>query len=180
MLALATETFALLGQEAQILAAAHWDEVEAPLHGAQRYVLDSARYDALEKLGMLHISTARVEDSAAARKAKAPSGICPGALAGYAAFTLVQCPHKANTLLAALDGLYLAPWARGGLSALRLLRHAETVLAGRGVGLVQYSSPASRPCHALYRRIGAQATETIWHKKLEPASQACKEAQTWP
>ena len=71
--------------------------------------------------------------------------------------------------LAALDGLYLAPWARGGLFALRLLRHAESALAGRGVSLVQYSSPASRPCHALYRRLGAQPTETIWHKTLPPA-----------
>ncbi len=89
-------------------------------------------------------------------------------LAGYAAFTLVACPHRPHTLLAALDGLYLAPWARGGLSALRLLRHAEASLAERGVSLVQYSSPASRPCHALYRRLGAQLTETIWHKPLTP------------
>ena len=110
-------------------------------------------------------------------------------LAGYAAFTLVDCPHRPQTLLAALDGLYLAPWARGGLFALRLLRHAEAALAARGVSLVQYSSPASRPCHALYRRLGAQPTETIWHKTLTPQPGAslapatvetAKEVNQWP
>ena len=45
----------------------------------------------------------------------------------------------------------------------------EAALAVRGVSLVQYSSPASRPCHALYRRLGARPTETIWHKSLPPA-----------
>jgi len=76
------------------------------------------------------------------------------------------------------------PWARGGLFALRLLRHAETALAARGVGLVQYSSPAARPCHALYRRLGAQPTETIWHKtlrlKANTAAADRQEETQWP
>lgn len=167
MLTIITEPFSHLAQEAGQLTAAHWDEVEAPMHGPQHYTLDHERYASLERLGMLHISAARGLaggepcDATDATDATAP-------LAGYAAFTLVGCPHRPQTLLAALDGLYLAPWARGGLFALRLLRHAETALAERGVGLVQYSSPASRPCHALYRRLGAQPTETIWHKTLPP------------
>ena len=167
MLTITTELFSHLAQEAGQLAAAHWDEVEAPLHGPQHYTLDHSRYATLERLGMLHISAARglagddLNNAADATAASAP-------LAGYAAFTVVACPHRPHTLLAALDGLYLAPWARGSLFALRLLRHAEATLAARGVGLVQYSSPASRPCHALYRRLGAQPTETIWHKTLPP------------
>ena len=158
MLTLTTETFSQVSAEAEQLAAAHWDEVEAALHGAQRYRLDHERYASLERLGMLHISAARglteADQSAASATSSAP---------------LVACPHCPQTLLAALDGLYLAPWARGGLFALRLLRHAEAALAARGVSLVQYSSPASRPCHALYRRLGARPTETIWHKTLPPA-----------
>ena len=198
MLTITTELFSHLAQEAGQLAAAHWDEVEAPLHGPQHYTLDYHRYTSLERLGMLHISAARgraVDEPCNAAKctpgephataetdASAP-------LAGYAAFTLVACPHRPQTLLAALDGLYLAPWARGGLFALRLLRHAEAALAARGVGLVQYSSPTSRPCHALYRRLGAQPTETIWHKSLPPQAGAslapatiktAKEVNQWP
>ncbi len=166
MLTITTETFSQVAAEAEQLAAAHWDEVEAALHGAQRYQLDHERYANLERLGMLHISAARglpdTDQGAVSDTSGAP-------LAGYAAFTLVSCPHCPQTLLAALDGLYLAPEARGGLLALRLLRHAEAALAARGVSLAQYSSPASRPCHALYRRLGARPTETIWHKTLPPA-----------
>ena len=181
MLTITTEPFSHLGKEAAQLTAAHWDEVEAPLHGPQHYALDHNRYASLERLGMLHISAARGPAVAAGDEpCDATDAGTPGAphttsetgarapLAGYAAFTLVDCPHRPQTMLAALDGLYLAPWARGGLFALRLLRHAEAALAARGVGLVQYSSPTSRPCHALYRRLGAQPTETIWHKTLSP------------
>ena len=161
MLTFTTESFARLENAARALASAHWDEVEAPLHGPGRYALDAGRYALLERLGMLHIS--------AARCAGGMAGHPRGALAGYAAFTLVDCPHLPGTRLAALDGLYLAPWARGGLAALSLLRHAERALIRRGAGLVQYSSPESRPCDALYRRLGARPTERVWHKRLEAA-----------
>ena len=199
MLTITTQPFSHLAKEAAQLTAAHWDEVEAPLHGPQHYALDHNRYASLERLGMLHISAARglaVGEPCDATDTCTPDKIhtttetgASAPLAGYAAFTLVDCPHRPQTLLAALDGLYLAPWARGGLFALRLLRHAEAALAARGVSLVQYSSPASRPCHALYRRLGAQPTETIWHKTLTPQPSAslapatvetAKEVNQWP
>ena len=169
MLTITKEPFSHLAKEAAQLTAAHWDEVEAPLHGPQHYALDHNRYASLERLGMLHISAARGLPEA---DQGAASGTSSAPLAGYAAFTVVACPHRPQTMLAALDGLYLATWARGGLSALRLLRHAEAALAARGVGIMQYSSPASRPCHALYRRLGAQPTETIWNKILPPQPRA--------
>ena len=130
------ETAAAVLPEAAELAAAHWREVEAELHGGGDYAPDGERYAALEKLGMLSVTTARDGE---------------GRLAGYAVFTLAPCPHLAGETLAALDGLYLAPGARRGLNALALLRSAEAALAARGAGLIQYSSPASRPCDALYR-----------------------------
>ena len=142
--------------------------------------LHSKGLSARRRRGLAGLTEA--DQSAASATSSAP-------LAGYAAFTLVACPHCPQTLLAALDGLYLAPWARGGLFALRLLRHAEAALAARGVSLVQYSSPASRPCHALYRRLGARPTETIWHKTLPPQPDAslspamvktAKEVNQWP
>ena len=133
------------------LLQAHWDECEATLFGPQAYALDTERYTCWERLGMLHVVTAR--DSA-------------GNLQGYAAFTLTDCPHRPGKRLAALDGLYLAPAARKGLTVLHLLRTAETGLKERGVDVIQYSSPASRPCDALYRRLGARHTESVWHKEL--------------
>lgn len=145
------ETVAEVADEAAALAREHWREVEAPLHGERDYTPDRARYDSLERLGMLSVITAR--DGA-------------GRLAGYAVFTLAPCPHLEGEVLAALDGLYLAPEARRGFNALALLRSAEAALAARGAGILQYSSPASRPCGALYRRLGATPTETVWHKRL--------------
>ena len=153
MLSFQKEGFSQIRDEVRSLARAHWDEVEAALHGAQVYEPDTARYATLEKLDMLVVLTARHDD---------------GRLAGYAAFTALPCPHRPGLTLATLDGLYLAPGARRGLAALALLRRAEACLAARGVGLVQYSSPASRPCDALYRRLGARHTETVWHKNIMP------------
>ena len=137
--------------EATELAAAHWREVEAELHGGTDYAPDGERYAALERLGMLCVTTARDPE---------------GRLMGYAVFTLAPCPHLKGETVAALDALYLAPRARRGFNALALLRSAEAAVAARGAALVQYSSPASRPCEALYRRLGATHTETIWHKRL--------------
>ena len=120
------------------LLQAHWDESEAALFGPQVYALDTERYACWERLG----------------------------LQGYAAFTLTDCPHRPGKRLAALDGLYLAPTARKGLAVLKLLRAAEAGLRERGADVVQYSSLASRPCDALYRRLGARHTESVWHKEL--------------
>ena len=150
--------------EAARLAAAHWREVEAEMHGGGDYVPDAERYAALERLGMLSVTTAR--DRA-------------GRLAGYAVFTLAPCPHLPGETVAAMDGLYLAPGARRGLAALALLRSAEVALAARGAGIVQYSSPASRPCDALYRRLGAAHTETIWHKRIGRREAEKEGGTTW-
>lgn len=133
------------------LLQAHWDESEAALFGPQAYALDTERYACWERLGMLHVVTAR--DGS-------------GKLQGYAAFTLADCPHRQGKRLAALDGLYLAPAARKGLTVLRLLHTAEAGLRERGADVIQYSSPSSRPCDALYRRLGARHTESVWHKEL--------------
>ena len=104
--------------EAAGLARAHWREVEAELHGASDYVPDEARYAALERLGMLSVTTARDGE---------------GLLAGYAVFTLAPCPHLKGETVAALDGLYLAPQARRGYNALALLRNAEAAVAALGI-----------------------------------------------
>ena len=141
------ETVAEVADEAAALAREHWREVEAPLHGQRDYTPDRARYDSLERLGMLCITTARDGE---------------GRLAGYAVLE--------GEVVAALDGLYLAPAARRGFNALALLQSAEAALAARGAGILQYSSPASRPCGALYRRLGATRTETVWHKRLPAGS----------
>ena len=71
------EPLARLLQELPPLLQAHWDESEAALFGPQAYALDTERYACWERLGMLHVVTAR--DGS-------------GKLQGYAAFTLTDCP----------------------------------------------------------------------------------------
>lgn len=158
------EAAAAVLSEVGELAAAHWREVEAELHGGGNYMPDGERYVTLEKLGLLSVTTARDGE---------------GRLEGYAVFTLAPCPHLPGETVAALDALYLLPQARRGLNALALLRSAEEALAARGAGLIQLSSPASRPCDALYRRLGATHTETIWHKRLQGREQGKTGGTTW-
>ncbi len=154
MLTFQTEKVATLCEAAQdltMLAQDHWNEVEASLHGKQEYALDISTYSALEKMHMLHVSTARDDK---------------GQLCGYAVFVLNSWHHAPAILCATLDAFYLAPTVRKGFAALRLLREAEKILQARGIHKVQYSSPASRPCDALYRRLGAKHTESLFHKNL--------------
>ena len=182
------ERLADMGAEVAALCAAHWREVEAPLHGAG-YCFNAAHYATLESLGMLCILAVREAakapgEAAAGALGGASEGASTGTLQGYAAFCLTPCPHRPGQLTARLDGLYLAPTVRKGLTALRLLRKAESLLARRGATSVQYSSPASRPCHALYRRLGARPSESIWQKTLAPATatseQNVEEVRQWP
>ncbi len=151
MLTFQTETLDNILPFIQSMARAHWDEVEASLHGQQHYTIDEKTYKQLESLHMLHITTAKNEQ---------------GLICGYAAFTISSSHHRADETIASLDAFYLAPWARKGLNALQLLRVAEQALLKRSVQLIQFSSPVSRPCDALYRRMGAKQVETIYHKRL--------------
>ncbi len=151
MLTVQTENVAAVAQGVSLLAKAHWDEVEASLYGEQVYAPDINTYALLEKENMLHICTVRDAQ---------------GLLCGYAVFVLSFCHHKQRLFCASLDALYVAPAMREGFAGLRLLRYAEKALQARGVQRIQYSSPTSRPCDALYRRLGAKHTESLYFKML--------------
>ncbi len=151
MLHIRTENLAQVLPQAQALTKAHWNETEQDLYGAQDYTLHESQYKLLEDLDMLHISAAR--DDA-------------GQLCGYACFTITPCYHRQQALVATLDGLFLQPRVRKGMAVMSLLRAAEKALKAREVRFIQYVSPASRPCDALYRRLGAKQSETIFCKEV--------------
>ena len=161
-----TEPFAAVAAEVLPLAQAHWDEVEAVLYGPQEYTLNADQYRLFDRLGALHLVTARMTAGDAGDVADAGDAAAPGVLVGYAAFVLAPCPHRAGQVLAVMDALYLVPEARRGIAALRLLRHALRGLVARGAHAVQFSSPQSRPCDALFRRLGARSVETLWQMEL--------------
>lgn len=142
------ESLSSVANDVLRLMDAHWSETEAPLYGENPGLrLDAYRH--LECLDLLHLVTAR-DDS--------------GRLCGYAAFVLSPNPQLGGQILATLAGVFLEPEARG--SGLRLLRTAEEGLRRRGAVGVCYHSPVSRPCDALYRRLGARQTETVYYKEL--------------
>ncbi|MBQ9405250.1 MAG: hypothetical protein IJU37_00755 [Desulfovibrio sp.] len=56
----AVETFSAVRQEGTPLAAAHWDETEAPLYGDRIGMpLSPGFYEAMELMDALHVVTAR-------------------------------------------------------------------------------------------------------------------------
>lgn len=148
----AVEDYATVRQEAEALAVAHWQETEAAMYGEQAGVpITDAAWENMAALGLLHIVTAREA----------------GALVGYAVFVLAENINMPGRVQASNLALYLAPTVRGDpFLAVKILRWAEGSLRGRGVASVAYISPVSRPCDALYRRLGAVMTETTWHKEL--------------
>lgn len=139
-----TERFTDVCREAEILTRAHWEETEAPMYGAREYRLDVEQYEKLDAAGMLHIITAR-------------DG---GRLVGYASFFATYNMHMGG-MLATLDGLFLDKAYRGP-AGMRLLRFAADAVRACGAVAAQFSSPASRDCGALYRRLGAGMTETVY------------------
>lgn len=150
MVHFSTERWADIAAEVPALYDAHWTETEVDMYGDNGGDLDGFRQ--LDALGLLHLAVAR-DDS--------------GRMVGYAAFLLSPNPQMGGKLVASLAGLYLHQEARQGLAALSLLRYAESGLRAAGAAGVCYNSPASRPCEALYRRLGAKHTETIFYKGLK-------------
>lgn len=150
MVHFSTERWADIAAEVPALYDAHWAETETAMYGDNGGDLEGFRQ--LDALGLLHLVVAR-DDS--------------GRMVGYAAFVLSPNPQMGGKLVASLAGLYLHQEARQGLAALSLLRYAEDGLRAVGAAGVCYNSPASRPCDALYRRLGAKHTETIFYKGLE-------------
>ncbi|MCD7984886.1 MAG: GNAT family N-acetyltransferase [Desulfovibrio sp.] len=139
-----TERFADVRHEAEALAQAHWEEVEAPLYGAREYHMDFEQYEKLDAAGLLHIVTAR-------------DG---GRMVGYASFFATYNMHLGG-MLATLDGLFLDKAYRGA-GGIKLLRFAADAVRACGAVAAQFSSPASKDCGALYRRLGAKLTETVY------------------
>lgn len=148
----AVEAYSEIREEAAPLTVAHWQESEAAMFGPQGGVpMATAMFESLEQGGLLHVVTVRQA----------------GVLQGYAAYCLSENLNMPGRITASALGLYLSGSVRADpFLALRLLRWADCSLRARGVFGVSYSSPASRPCDALYRRLGATLTETIWFKGL--------------
>lgn len=148
-LAFALERFtdALLAELTPLLER-HWREIahylDIPL------AVDAAVYHAADAAGALRIVTVR-ED---------------GALIGYAAYFVRPHAHYATSVQAVQDVVYVDPRHRGGLGA-RLLRAADDVLRAEGVQVVHQHVKLAHNWGALLERMGYEAVETIYSKRLD-------------
>ena len=152
MTTFAVERFADVLPEVEPLAMTHWRETGEAMHGRTDGIpLDVPVWQGMEVSGTLHVVTARRE----------------GLLVGYAAFCVGPNAVMPGRTQASCIALYLTENARcDPHEAMRLLRWAEESLRERGADCVSYVSQVARPCDAVYRRLGARMTETVWFKEL--------------
>ncbi|MDE7064660.1 MAG: GNAT family N-acetyltransferase [Desulfovibrionaceae bacterium] len=147
---LRTERFETFRPDAAPLARRHWEESASGVI-TEKPAVDAALYHKMDAAGMLHITTAR--DGAT--------------LVGYAVYILSPTnQHYRGMATAESDAFFLLPEYRRGWDGLRMLQHAEAMLAARGVVLISQRFPASREYGALFRRMGYRLEEHLYMRRL--------------
>jgi len=135
---------------------AHWLETEKHRHGLPL----APDYDAMladERAGRLVQFTARDERHE---------------LVGNLRMYLGVSRHS-GTKFATEDTLYLAPKARGGFTALALMRFAERALLSIGVREIRADSKLVNNAGALMRRMGYEPVATQYVKIFKESSHVC-------
>lgn len=131
------------------LLAAHWREiahyVDIPLNP------DRAVYDASQSAGILHFYTARDDENT---------------LVGYASFFVRPNPHYAQSIQAAQDVIYVAPWARGKTGA-RFIQWIDSQLTDAGVQAVYHHVKAAHDFGPLLERMGYELVDKIYARRLD-------------
>ncbi len=136
-------------QQAWGLARAHWFDGNA-FSDVLQLNPDHERYRAMEKAGMLHILTARVD----------------GTLAGY--LSVLIAPHRLdrNALIASDDVFYVSPKFRRLHIGRKMLTEAIRFLEGRGVTALLFREHAGRAEPGYLARYGFRPIEMVYAKLL--------------
>jgi hypothetical protein len=125
--------------ELQPLHVEHWQETEGYRHGLELDP-DYERMLAIERAGGLIQFTVR------------RAGDLVGNLRLYVGHSM----HSRSVLVANEDTLYLTPSARGGMTAMSLMRYGERALVGLGVRQATSDSKLVNNADVLMRRLGYQ------------------------
>lgn len=113
---------------------------------------DRAKYDLLERAGVLRIFTARQQ----------------GCLIGYVAFLVDAHLHYRRLTVASQDVLWIEPEHRHGALGSELMDFAERVLEVDGVHVILQHSKVAHPIGGFLRRLGYEAMDTIYAKRITP------------
>ncbi len=145
-----------LWDEVQPLLLAHWREIAQH----QDIPLDPDRdlYAKMEDLGCLRCFVAREID--ADNK--------PGRIIGYSAFVVRPALHYRGSIQAQQDVVFLLPDYRRSRIGVQLIAFADEQLRLEGVQVVhQHQKNAHPALGAVLSRMGYEAVETIWSKRLD-------------
>lgn len=136
--------------DGQALFPKHWEDLALDRDKIDLAV-DSAKYEQMDDLGILHIVTARKE----------------GRLIGYFLSFLMAHPHYKNAgLMAVADVYYLLPEARPGGTGAKLFAAVENFLRERGVVKAYISCKIHQDHTKLFTRLGWKPTDISFTKYL--------------
>lgn len=137
-------------KDAEELFPLHWEELALDKHRI-RQDMDGERYLNLDKLGMLHITTARFH----------------GVLIGYAVnFLMTHMHYKSSGLMAIADMYFLLPEFRKGNCGLKLFQTMEAGLKEKGVVRAHTSCKVHQDHEQFFARLGWKFTDKTFSKCL--------------
>lgn len=148
-LVFAEERYSDAIEEMRLMYPAHWAEIEKdadtiPLD------MDYERYELLERLGIIHLVTARID----------------GRMVGYHLFCVSPHLHHKSSLTAVSDIFYLKPSYRKGFNGINFLRFAESSLKARGVQRAAMESTMRRDFGVILRFLGWGVMGHLYSKVL--------------
>lgn len=144
-----TEKFSDVIEEAKPLLEKHWEEIALD-RDTIKLNPDYEKYQALEDIGLIHITTAREG----------------GVLIGYSAYFITPNLHYKQVIVAESDIFYISPEYRRGTTALKLFKAAEKALSELGVHKVVSKIKTDHDKGPLFERMGYRAIEVNYCKTL--------------
>jgi GNAT superfamily N-acetyltransferase len=145
-----TEKFSQTYMEAVGLLRLHWKEI-APYQDLFTLNPNTAYYREGEKLGAIHIITARMD----------------GLLIGYIVMQLNPHPHYKHVKIATDDIHFLHPDYRRGSVGTRLFLAAEKAMKTLGAQVMVLRCKAAHNHGVLFERIGYNVQDIVYSKRLD-------------
>jgi GNAT superfamily N-acetyltransferase len=142
----AKESYADAIQEMRLLYPAHWAEIE----GETLLDMDYDRYWELDRLGIIHLFTARDQ----------------GCLVGYQVFLVSPALHHKSSLTAFCDFEYLKPKYRKGWNGVKFLRFGEKCLQDFGVHRIMRESTTRLDFGSVLKFLGYRVKAHLYSKVL--------------
>jgi len=136
--------------DAQPLFHNHWEAVEKPQDDTPPS-LDLAKYNALNDIGAVHITSAREEQHR---------------VVGYVVYVLSNHLHHASMELAEVSSYWLEPEFRRGRNGLELMMAAEVSLKALGVEKLISKSKIGTRIASLFAYMDFEPVEIVHAKRI--------------